>query len=148
MFKLNVDDRLSCWARQRLLIDESEESTEKILLELWNFWKQAPFVPYNNKIDPFFQYGWPTPWDIIVDNKYDEFTRALMMGWTLKLTKKFKNSQLVLKTVTDNLKPSQYNLLVVNDEWVLNYSDLGPVPANTIPESLIVENIIKLEQPR
>ena len=148
MFKNSVDYRLSFWAQFRVKIDESESTTEEILLELWDLWKTAPFVPYNNKIDPFFQYNWPTPWDILVENKYDEFTRCLMMGWTLKLTKKFKDSSIQLKTLVDNSKPCNYNIVIIDNTWVLNYSDLGPVKLSEIPESLMVENVIDLGPPK
>lgn len=147
MFKNSIDHRLSFWAQYRVKIDESEASTEEILLDLCELWKSAPFIPYNNKIDPFFQYNWPTPWDILVENKYDDFTKALMMGWTLKLTKKFKNSVIQLKTLVDNSKPCNYNIVVLDNTWVLNYSDLGPVKISEISDQFIIENIIDLMPP-
>lgn len=148
MFKESIDNRLSLWARSRLKIDESDSTTQDILTDLWEIWRHAPFIPYNNKIDPYFEYGWPTPWDILVENKYDEFTRALMIGWTLKLTKKFKNSKINIKLLLDNSKPCRYNVVTVDDIWVLNYSDLGPVLAQDLPPSLITENVIDLAPPK
>lgn len=148
MFKCSVDERLSFWANYRLQIDQSPASTLEILEDLWELWRHAPFIPYNNKIDPYFQYGWPTPWEILVENRYDEFTRSLMMGWTLKATKRFKDSRVYLKTLVDNTKSSNYNIVSLEDMWILNFSDAGPVIADHIPSSLVAENIIELAQPR
>ena len=87
MFSYSVDQRLTEWINCRNTIDQIEEPLQYV----WDFWHTAPFIPYNKNIDPFFQRGWPSPWEIIVENKYDDFTRALMIAWTLKLTKKFNN---------------------------------------------------------
>jgi hypothetical protein len=140
MFNKNIDDRLSSWSEHRTSIETSENPFE----EVWNFWKSAPYIAYNNKIDPYFQFGWPNPWDIIVHNKYDDFTKAVMIGWTLKLTKRFQNSKIEIRTLVDNEQRLQYNVVYVNEEWAINYNDNGPVLAKDIPESFITENLVVL----
>lgn len=144
MFKESIDHRLSEWFNLRKTIEQANDPLDQV----WKFWARAPFVPYNPKIDPFYQYGWPSPWEIIVENKYDDFTKALMIGWTLKLTEKFKDNKIEIKTFLDKEKPSQYNVVCVDNEWAINYSDFGPVPMQTIPESFSVENVIELKFPR
>jgi hypothetical protein len=118
------------------------------LEDVWEFWKQAPYIPYNNRVDPFYKASWPSPWEIIVENKYDDFTKAVMIAWTLKLTKKFKNSLIEIKTFVDNQKNSAYNVVCVDEEWVLNYSDSGPILVKDMSESLLLENLIELTLPR
>lgn len=144
MFNLPVDDRLSEWINHRRQLDEAEDP----LQDVWDFWHQAPFTPHNRNIDPFYRQSWPSPWEIIQDNKYDDFTKALMIGWTLKLTNKFKNSKIELRTLVDKARSREYNLVYIDDDWVINYSDNGPIPAPAITDSFILENLVEVSTPR
>lgn len=144
MFNQPVDDRLSSWVQFRNELEASDDP----LSEVWEFWKHAPFVPYNPKIDPYYPHGWPTPWEIIVDNKYDDFTRSLMIGWTLKLTRKFENSHIDLKTLVDKQSTRQYNIVCVDDSWIINHNDTGPESLDKLPSSFRLENLIELSRPR
>lgn len=144
MFNLSVDDRLSEWINQRRRLDEADNP----LQEVWDVWHTAPFIPHNRKIDPYFQASWPSPWEILQDNKYDDFTRALMIGWTLKLTKKFQNSKVEVRTLVDNVHSREYNLVYVDELWVINYNDNGPVSVDEIPESFRLENLVDITTPR
>jgi len=144
MFQKNIDDRLSSWAYMRARLENSEHPFD----DVWNFWKPAPFVPYNNRVDPYYQQSWPTPWEIIVENKYDDFTKALMIGWSLKLTNRFKDSNIEIRTIVDSTKTSVYNICCVNEDLVINFSDNGPIPAINVPDYFLVENLVELKTPR
>ena len=144
MFNQTVESRLTEWANHRRQLDEAEDP----LQEVWDFWHQAPFTPHNKNVDPYYQQSWPSPWEIIVDNKYDDFTKALMIGWTLKLTKKYQNSKIELRTLVDSACTRQYNLLYVDDNWVINYSDNGPISIPEVPDSFRLENLIEVSAPR
>jgi hypothetical protein len=144
MFDLSPDERLSVWSEFR----QSLNLSEKPLDDLISFWFNAPFVPYNRNVDPFNQYSWPTPWDIIVENKYDDFTKALMMAWTLKLTGKFKDSKIEIKTYTDTAGKKQYNLVFIDDRDVINYYDNAPISASDVPTSFRLENLVEVSRPR
>jgi hypothetical protein len=144
MFDLEVDDRISTWAKLRYQIETDNAPVTLV----WDFWSHAPFIPYNNKVDPYYQQSWPTPWEIIVDNHYDDFTKALMIGWSLKMTNRFSNSRIELRTLVDNVNHRQYNVVSIDEEWVINYSDNGPELLKNIPESFLLENIIELTGPR
>jgi hypothetical protein len=144
MFNQPVDSRLTEWIDHRKQLDEVEDP----LQEVWDFWHLAPFIPHNRNIDPYFQKSWPSPWEIIEENKYDDFTKALMIGWTLKLTKKFKNSKIELKTFIDQSKTREYNLIYVDEQWVINYNDNGPINADNVPESFRLENLVEVSAPR
>lgn len=143
MFNLKLDQKLESWYRFRIQLNDSKDP----LSDVWEYWRPAPFIPHNQKIDPYYQRGWPTPWEIISDNKYDDFTKALMIGWTLKLTERYKNSLIELKILEDSLY-RLYNVIYVDNAWVINYSDLGPVTADSIPGSFKVQNQIELAAPR
>jgi hypothetical protein len=144
MFDRSIDDRLSAWMWLRSQVNDAPDP----LLEVWDFWKRAPFVPYNNKIDPYHQRSWPTPWDIIVENRYDDFTKALMIGWTLKLSDRYQNSKIEIKTLVDNAKTRQYNIVCIDEEWMINFSDDGPETMEKFPHLFLLENLIELQKPR
>jgi len=144
MFNQSVDDRLSEWIKHRQELDCSNDP----LQEVWDFWNQAPFTPHNRNIDPYYQKSWPTPWEIIKTNKYDDFTKALMIGWTLKLTKKFKDSKIELKTLVDDNRTREYNVIYIDNSWVINYNDNGPISAVEVNSGFKLENIIEVTGPR
>lgn len=143
MFDKSVDERLSLWAEHRDMLDRSNDP----LVEAWEFWKLAPYIPYNNKIDPFNPRDWPTPWDIIVFNRYDDFTKALMIAWTLRYTKKYKDSKIEIKTLVNAQKKCYYNIVCVDNTWAINYNDNGPVSMENIPDSFYLENLVEVKAP-
>lgn len=144
MFDKPLDYRLTAWARHRARINISKQPCD----ETWEFWKSAPFIAYNRRVDPFNRRSWPTPWEIIKENQYDDFTKALMIAWSLKLTEKFKNSKIEIRTLVDRNKNLVYNVAYVDEKQAINFSDLGPISVNNIPNSLIIENLIELDLPR
>ena len=144
MFNKSIDDRLTEWINLRNLLD----NTESPLQEVWDFWHRAPFIPHNIDIDPYYQGKWPSPWEIIEKNRYDDFTKSLMIAWTLKLTNKFKESKIELKTMTDADNQKLYNLIYIDENWVINYSDNGPVEVDDIRNDLRLENLINIASPR
>lgn len=144
MFNQSVDNRLTEWTTHRKQLDEVDNP----LQEVWDFWHQAPFTPYNKNIDPYYQQSWPSPWQIIAENRYDDFTKTLMIAWTLKLTRKYQNSKMELRTLVDSNQIRAYNLLYIDDTWVINYSDNGPISTPEIPSSFRLENLIEISAPR
>jgi hypothetical protein len=144
MYDQSIETRLDSWFNLRKSIENSENPLHLV----WDFFLSRPFIPYNKKINPYNEKGWPSPWEIIADNHYDDFTKALMIAWTLKLTNRFKNSVVLLKTMVDNNKKTQYNLVYIDNSWVINYSDYGPVLFDQIPSSFEIENIIEVRTPR
>lgn len=144
MFDLDPDSRISAWSNFRAGLNDSRTP----LIDLINFWRNAPFIPFNKNVDPYNQYAWPTPWDIIVDNHYDDFTKSLMMAWSLKLTDKFKNSKIEIKTYTDDENNKVYNLVVIDDKDVINYNDNSLIDVQELPDSIRLENLIEVDRPR
>lgn len=141
MFNKSIDDRLSLWAEHRQSLNTSDDP----LMETWEFWKHTPFIPFNKNIDPFNHKSWPTPWDIIVHNKYDDFTKSLMIAWSLKYTTRFKEAKIEIKTIVNDSKTCYYNVVCVDNKWAINYSDNGPIPITDIPESFFIENQVEVK---
>lgn len=144
MFKLPLDQRLNFWLNFRRKLEQSNNPIQ----ETWDLWNSAPFVPNNHNIDPYHSNSWPSPWEIILQNIYDDFTKALMISWTLKMTEIGKNWNIEIHTVVDNQRIRQYNLVYIENNWVLNFQDQGPVDKKMIPESFNLENLIKVSAPR
>jgi hypothetical protein len=140
MFKLALDDRLSSWVDLRTRLEICEDPFQTVI----DFWNNAPYIPYNKSIDQYNQKSWPTPWEIITENVYDDFTRALMIGYTLKFTNRFKNSVINLQTLIDKDKKTCYNIISIDEEWALNFKDDETILLKTIPDSFLVENIMVL----
>jgi hypothetical protein len=70
-----------------------------------------------------------------------------MMSWTLKLTDRFKDSDINIKTYTDTQKNRAYNLVFVDNTTVLNYYDNDIIAAEEIPDHLRMENLIEVKRP-
>ena len=144
MFDLDEDDRLSAWSDLRKRLNNSNDPLQEAI----DFWAQTPFVAHNHKIDPFYQASWPTPWEIIIENRYDDFTKAVMIGYTLLLTEKFKNCEVQIKTLVDTQFKRLYNVVYVDNEWVLNYDDGRVLHVDNIPSLYSLENLVELKRPR
>lgn len=140
MFKLDTDSRLTQWAELRTRVETSKTPFD----EVCTFWNSAPYTPFNRRIDPYYQKSWPTPWEIISDNQYDDFTKSIMIAWTLRLTKRFRDAPIELRTYVDRNRTVVYNTVVIADQ-ILNFSDsevvgIAVVDANYLLENLIVFN--------
>jgi len=144
MFKTDPDHRLSLWSEFRKNLDSATDP----LNDVAQFWQGAPLIAYNNKIDPYFNREWPTPWEIIYENQYDDFTISLMIGWTLLLTEKFKSSKIEIKTLVDDTAKRLYNVVCVDDQWALNFVDGEVKPLDKVPSLYRLENLVPLERPR
>lgn len=144
MFKTDPDQRLSRWSEFRKTLDSSSEALDDVA----KFWQSAPLIPYHSKIDPYYSRQWPTPWEIVYDNQYDDFTLSLMIGWTLLLTEKFKTAKIEIKTLVDDTAKRLYNVVCVNDQWALNFVDGEAVPLDKVPSLYRLENLVPLERPR
>jgi hypothetical protein len=144
MFNLPPDERLSTWSNFRKQLELSDQPFQDVV----EFWRTAPFVPYNKDVDPFNRKSWPTPWEIITENKYDDFTKALLITWTIQLTDRFKGSKFEIKTYIDAERKRQYNLVFIDDNIVLNYIDGYVSESQEVPESFFMENVIEVERPR
>jgi hypothetical protein len=144
MFKSDLDSRLTAWSKLRKNLEVSEYPFQDLI----DFWQQAPLSNNNNPIDPFYPASWPTPWEIIEINRYNDFTKAVMMGYTLLLTDRYKDLSIQIKTLVDKEHKRLYNAVYIDDMWVLNFSDFEVVLSDQIPNSCCLENLVELKRPR
>ena len=139
MFNKSAEDRLSEWSEFRKKLEFIENPLDAVV----EFWSSAPRITHNHRIDPYNYKTWPTPWELIVENRYDDFSLALMIGFTLKFSNKFKNEEIQLRTMVDRIRNKLYNLIFVNDEHVLNYSN-SVVKVENIDNNLYLENLVEI----
>lgn len=139
-----VEDRITTWAEFRHSLEQSLQP----LNDIANFWSDIKLVPFNKAVDPYNQFSWPSPWQIIADNIYDDLTLSLMIGYTIKLTNKLQNSTVEIRTLVDSNRKQLYNLVYVDNEYVLNYKKCQVVKADEIPDSFLLENLVELARPR
>jgi len=144
MKNIVVEDRLDAWIRFRHQLTNSFD----ILQDIAMFWSDVKPIPYNKAIDQYNQNSWPTPWEIVADNCYDDFTLALMIGYTIKLTDQYKNNRVEVRTMVDSTRIRLYNLVYIDDQYVLNYDRFGVVNIQDIPDSFYLENMVELARPR
>jgi hypothetical protein len=144
MKEQTVEDRQSAWFQFRTSLVDSKDPLSAIA----KFWSNTPLIPFNNHVDPYNFRSWPTPWQIIDENRYDDLTLAIMIGYTIKLTDQFKDSTIEIRTMVDSTRTRLYNLVYVDNLYVLNYNSECVVASQDIPESFLLENLVELSRPR
>jgi hypothetical protein len=114
VFILDFETRLRFWSQLRDNI--SNFPTEKICIEVDKFWQKVPIS--NHYLHPDFIKDWPSPWQLISDNNYCYYARALGIIYTLLL---LGNTSIdLVEAVDDN--SNEVVLVLVNDaKYVLNY---------------------------
>jgi len=69
-----------------------------------------------------------------------------MMANSVKLTNRFKDSNITIETRVDNSQNKSYNIVIVNEEQVLNYIDNEVINYQNLPASFLLENLIELSR--
>lgn len=128
MFKLYNNERLTEWRRFR----QQLETSDNPLQEVAEFWGNAPFV--NSYLNPDNPKGWPDPWHLILDDKYDDLGVALGMLYTVKLTQRFMNTPCEIHISTPVKDSSPRFMLVVDGDWVLNWEYKTVIRKENLPE--------------
>jgi hypothetical protein len=144
MKELTVEDKLSDWVRFR----NSLVNLPNPLQATVDFWSTTPLIAFNNLVDPYNYRSWPTPWEIIDSDRYDDLTLAIMIGYTIKLTDRFKDSQVEIRIMVDQDRTRLYNLVYVDNQYVLNYQQDSVSLIQDIPVSFFLENVVELVWPR
>ena len=130
MFQNSYEKQFTIWKKFRSKLEESNSPIEDTI----KFWSMAPLV--NKHLDPYRVDTWPDPWQIIKDGKYNDLTINLMIGHTLKLTKRFNESQIEIRTYLDTLNKTGYNTCYI-DNKILNYpyrevTEIADLPSNML----------------
>ncbi len=117
MFNIFLQDyytRLREWFKLKENIKEYELST--ICVEVDKFWQSAPLV--NHLLHPDDITDWPNPWELLYQNDYCYYARALGMVYTLLLLG--VNDVDFVEALDDN-NEHVVLVLVDNAKYTLNY---------------------------
>ncbi len=114
VFQLNYEARLSDWYDLRVRLEDS--SLEEKCVEIDKWWQKAPLVTHHLHI--LDSENWPDPWQLLVENTYDEVARALGMCYTLLL---LGEDNIEIAEATDDTGNDVVIVLVDNAKYVMNY---------------------------
>lgn len=133
VFILDYETRLRAWATLREKIPQLP--IDQRCVEIDNFWQRVPLMTHYLHTD--YINDWPDPWQLISDNLYCYYGRALGMIYTLILSDT-KNIELV-EAIDDN-NNEVVLVLVDNAKYVLNYWP-GTVVNNLITDFKITRTL-------
>ena len=133
VFLLDYYTRLREWFKLKENLNGKDLST--ICIEVDRFWQRVPISTYYLHPDDIEQ--WPNPWELINDNNYCYYGRALGMVYTLLLLG-VKDIDFV-EAIDDN-RENVVLVLVDNAKYVLNYWP-DSVVNTSLPDFTITKNI-------
>lgn len=113
-FQLDFYSRLRAWNSLRETL--KDQNTETRCIEIDRFWQQSPMS--NHYLHPADIKSWPDPWQLIDDNIYCPYARALGMIYTLSL---LGIQDIDLVSATDYNSVDVVLVLVDSAKYVLNY---------------------------
>ena len=114
VFTMPFEHRLEEWSKLRQSL--SDETLEKTCVAVDDFWQQCPLNTYY--LHPHDIKVWPNPWELLNENTYCYFARALGNIYTLLLLG-IKDVDLV--AATDYNSVDVVLVVVDNAKYVLNY---------------------------
>ena len=136
VFQLNYETRLSDWYDLRVRLEDS--SLEEKCVDIDKWWQKAPLV--NHHLHILDSENWPDPWQLLVENTYDEVARALGICYTLLL---LDVENVEICDATDNTGNDVVIVLVDNAKYILNYWP-DTVLSNTL-EDFTVRRTVSLD---
>jgi hypothetical protein len=113
VFQLTFKDKLQEWYNLRENAKHLQLDQKCIAIDNW--WQKAPLV--NHYLHPSLIEDWPGPWELINDNEYCVYARALGMVYTLHLT---DTSNIEFYEAKDQ-ENNELALIIVDHTYVLNY---------------------------
>ena len=114
VFLTNYEIRLQTWYKLRQELQDLSIHDKCIKIDEW--WQRCPLV--NHHLHPDDILEWPTPWELLNDNNYCYYGRALGMIYTLLLS---GINDIDLVEATDYNNNDVVLVLVDNAKYVLNY---------------------------
>ena len=114
IFIFDYETRLRSWVDLRSKISRLPLNDQSILID--RFWQKAPLQQHYLHTD--FIKDWPDPWQLISDNLFCNYARALGMIYTLLL---LGNKSIELVDAKDDNNNEVVLVLVDDAKYVLNY---------------------------
>lgn len=117
MFNQKYEDRLHSWNCLRQSLETSKDPYKEVI----EFYRMAPQVSIAT--DPWDKSMWPTPWELIFENQYDEFCSVLGKCYSLQLTDRFSGSIFEIHIGIDREQSRTCYLLIIDKSIVIGWSD-------------------------
>jgi hypothetical protein len=130
IFILDYESRLKTWSKLRDSIANKSMATQCVAID--DFWQKSPIQHHYLHTD--FMKDWPSPWQLLSDNTYCNYARALGMVYTLLL---LGNKSIELVDAVDDNNNEVVLVLVDDAKYVLNYWP-GTVLNNHITDFVII----------
>jgi len=116
MWPNGYQETLQSWVQLR------SDCQNKPLLDQLNqitgWWGHAPRVKHAVHWND--QKNWPTPWELLADNNYDELALALGIAYTIIMLSDITTT-VELVQAKDDTASEYYIILVDNGKYILNY---------------------------
>ena len=132
--------RLRAWHDLKEQLENAD--IETICVQVDKFWQRCPMS--NHYLHPDEIETWPNPWELLKDNSYCNYARALGMIYTL-LQLGVKNIDFV-DALYDNREDAVL-VLVDNAKYVLNWYPDSVLNTNlaefTITKRISIESLVK-----
>jgi len=136
MFNKPYEDRLTLWRQFRDSLENDPSPIDSAI----QFYNKAPKVTLN--ADPWDRDRWPTPWELLQDNEYCDFTRVLGICYSLQLTDCFKGSKFEIHIYTDSKKG--YIFLLLIDNYVIGWKDNTYVDTSELPKNIVPQKVYSM----
>ena len=117
IFLLDGNTRILKWREFRNNLKQYDKFEQ--LTQISNWWAKCPeSFP---KLDDYNKKIWPTPWEILYEGDLCSTSIAYLMAETLKYGSVEWND-IKLMLVKNTSEHVQKMVVVINNEWVLNYN--------------------------
>ncbi len=125
-FQGTYENRLQEWFALRQELKNLDIQQQCIRIDA--FWQQCPLV--NHYLHPTDIHIWPGPWDLIYENNYCQYARALGMVYTLLM---LGIQDIDFVDAKDDNREDVVLVLVDNAKYILNYYP-NSVLSNTLKD--------------
>ena len=132
-FIIDPKARVAAWKKIRIDIQSIDIIQQKIDIAL-KFWRMAPLE--NPLLDWDDCSKWPTPWELLHNNRFCDSTLSVALGYTLVMSDPETFSDIRLLLITDRSNHVQ-KIIVKTNDIVLNYGWLDSNPATVLSSANI-----------
>jgi hypothetical protein len=133
MFNNTYEDRLLLWRQFRNDLEKSSDPIQSAI----DFYNQAPKEKLG--VDPWDQSTWPSPWELLQENYYCDFTRVLGICYSLQLCDCFTDSNFEIIIITDSKRGYLYALQL--DNYIIGWKEDTYVDINKLPKNLLPHDV-------
>lgn len=133
----SVDERITQWRKFRDTLVDCNDPFRATL----EFWQKAPTT--EKYLNQYNSQEWPTPWEILKQNRYCPVAIPLMIGYTLKLSTRFTKVPVLIKISIDHRTKRYYNLVEV-DNTIIDYENNSIVISSELPDSVVCQEVVEL----